>query len=145
MLKMLLSQVEKLQEHGAKEYPGECCGALLGHEQGADRAVTGLLPLRNQREDSPRNRFSIQPEDVLRAQKDARASGAELIGWYHSHPDAPARPSDFDRQQAWPWYSYVIIQVEKGEPREIRSWRLADDRGSYAEEGIELISRAPAG
>lgn len=136
--------IEQIQAHGARDYPNECCGALLGHDTGMDRTVFGLVALANQRDDSPRNRFSITSEDVRLAEKAAGAKGWELIGWYHSHPDSPARPSEFDREHAWPWYSYIIFRVEYGEPQEMRSWRLDDNRTSYAEEGIEYIAGAPA-
>lgn len=143
MLRVGEALIEKIHEHGARDYPNECCGALLGRDEGASRTVLGLVLLVNQRNDSPRNRFSITPEDVRLAEKEASAKGWELIGWYHSHPDSPARPSEFDREHAWPWYSYIIFQVEKGEPREMRSWRLDDDRAKYEEEGIEFISSVP--
>lgn len=143
MLRISEALIEKIHEHGAKDYPNECCGALLGSDEGANRTVLGLVPLVNQRNDSPRSRFSITPEDVRLAEKEARAKAWELIGWYHSHPDSPARPSDFDREHAWPWYSYIIFQVEKGEPREMRSWRLDDDRAKYEEEAVEFISSVP--
>ena len=70
-------------------------------------------------------------------------SESELIGWYHSHPDAPARPSEFDREHAWPWYSYIIVSVQKGEPRDTTSWRLHDDRAAYDAEAIEIVRRTP--
>lgn len=143
MVRVSEALIEKIHGHGARDYPNECCGALLGNDEGANRTVLGLVPLMNQRNDSPRNRFSITPEDVRLAEKEARTKGWELIGWYHSHPDSPARPSEFDREHAWPWYSYIIFQVEKGEPREMRSWRLDDDRAKYEEEGIEFISSVP--
>lgn len=144
MLILKQSLFEQIQAHGARDYPNECCGALLGQDGGTDRAVLGLVPLANQRDDSPRNRFEITSEDVRLAEKEAGDKGWEVIGWYHSHPDSPARPSDFDREHAWPWYSYIIFRVEKAEPQEMRSWRLKDDRASYAEEGIEYIAGAPA-
>ncbi|HEV2298400.1 MAG TPA: M67 family metallopeptidase [Candidatus Acidoferrales bacterium] len=140
MLKLRQALIEKIHEHGSRDYPHECCGALLGREEGADRNVLGVVPLENRRNDSPQNRFSIKPEDVLRAEKEAKANGWDLIGWYHSHPDSPARPSEYDREHAWPWYSYIIFQVEKAEPREMRSWRLDDKRKAFGEEAIEFIS-----
>jgi proteasome lid subunit RPN8/RPN11 len=143
MLRVGEALIEKIHEHGARDYPNECCGALLGRDEGADRTVLGLVPLANQRSDSPRDRFSITSDDVRLAEKEASATGWELIGWYHSHPDSPARPSEFDREHAWPWYSYIIFQVEKGEPREMRSWRLDEDRAKYQEEAIEFISSVP--
>jgi proteasome lid subunit RPN8/RPN11 len=136
---------EEIRTHGAHGYPHEVCGALLGREIAADgggdralREVTAVLPLENRRDDSPRNRFSVTPEDVLRAERAAAASSLELLGWYHSHPDHPARPSEFDREHAWPWYSYVILSVAQREPGEMTSWRLADDRSGYAAERIEV-------
>ena len=138
---------EKIRAHGAETYPHECCGALLGRDsegssQDAAREVLGLLPLVNRRDDSPRNRFSVTAEDVLEADKSAQAQGLEVIGWYHSHPDHPARPSQYDRDHAWPWYSYVIISVHNGVPQDMTSWRLSDDREEFSPEGIETRHRA---
>jgi proteasome lid subunit RPN8/RPN11 len=140
---------ERIRQHGVETYPYECCGALLGRdndlpeESGSEtrdamfsRCVRSLFPLVNRRDDSPRNRFSVTPDDVLEAEKAARAEGLEVIGWYHSHPDHPARPSDYDRDHAWPWYSYIIVSVHAGVPQDMTSWRLKDDRSGYLEEKI---------
>ena len=115
----------------------ECCGAILGRDGEAAREVLDLMPLANRRDDSPRNRFEVTSEDVRLAEKTARAHNLELIGWYHSHPDAPARPSEYDREHAWPWYSYIIISVQSAQPRDMNSWRLRDDRSAYDPEAIE--------
>jgi proteasome lid subunit RPN8/RPN11 len=138
---------EKIRLHGAETYPHECCGALLGRDselqsQQAVREVLDLFPLVNRREDSPRNRFSVTAEDVLDADKAAQAQGLDVVGWYHSHPDHPARPSQYDREHAWPWYSYIIISVQNGAPQDMTSWRLNDDRQEFASEGIEIRHRA---
>ena len=98
---------QKIRAHGAETYPHECCGALLGRDSEAthpnvDREVRALFPLVNRRDDSPRNRFSVAAEDVLDADKAAEQQGLEVIGWYHSHPDHPARPSQYDQDHAWP-------------------------------------------
>jgi proteasome lid subunit RPN8/RPN11 len=132
----------RIRAHGAETYPHECCGALLGSDGDGAREITEVVRLTNQRNDSPRNRFSITPEDVRDADAAARRAGLDLIGWYHSHPDAPARPSDFDREHAWPWYSYIIVSVQGGVAREMNSWRLADDRGHYDAEEIVIDARA---
>jgi proteasome lid subunit RPN8/RPN11 len=143
---------EKIREHGVETYPYECCGALLGrdnelidevghgpHGSRFARAVLSLFPLVNRRDDSPRNRFSVTADDVLQAEKAAQAQGLEVIGWYHSHPDHPARPSEFDRDHAWPWYSYIIVSVHTGVPQDMTSWRLKDDRSGYLEEQISPL------
>lgn len=138
---------EKIRAHGAETYPHECCGALLGRdsEDGNARAVREVLevfPLVNRRDDSPRNRFSVSPEDVLDADKAAQEQGLEVVGWYHSHPDHPARPSQYDRDHAWPWYSYIIVSVQNGSAQDMTSWRLNDDRHEFSPEGIEIRDRA---
>lgn len=146
---------EKIRAHGAETYPHECCGALLGRDSPAvsgndpeqdahapGREILALFPLVNRRDDSPRNRFSVTSEDVLAAEKAAREQGLEVVGWYHSHPDHPARPSQYDRDHAWPWYSYIIVSVQSGAPQEMTSWRLNDDRQEFSEESIEIRQRA---
>ncbi len=138
---------EKIRSHGAETYPHECCGALLGRDSelgsaGASREVLALLPLINRRDDSPRNRFSVSAEDVLEADRAAQQQGLEVVGWYHSHPDHPAWPSQYDRDHAWPWYSYIIVSVQNGAPQDMTSWRLNDDRQEFSPEGIEIRHRA---
>jgi len=153
-LKITQQQVEVIRQHGAKDYPSECCGILLGHANGDRKEVTEVVPLENLRRDperaqallpleapgseSERNRFLIDPRDQIRVEKDARARGLDVLGYYHSHPDHPARPSNYDRDHAWPWYSYVIISVERGEPKELNSWVLSDDRSKFDVERMEL-------
>ncbi len=134
---------ERIRVHGAEAYPHECCGALLGRDsEAADanvtREVLALYPLVNRRDDSPRNRFAVTAEDVLDADRAAQKQGLEVIGWYHSHPDHPARPSQYDQDHAWPWYSYVIVSVDNGSPQKMTSWRLTDDRRAFSPEGIEI-------
>ena len=154
-LKMSAEIAQKIRQHGAETYPHECCGALLGRDaalaEGAataggvqlpKREIVAVFPLVNRREDSPRNRFSVTPEDVRTADKAAQEQGLELVGWYHSHPDHPASPSQYDREHAWPWYSYVIVSVANGKPAEMTSWRLSDDRAEYACEEIAITERA---
>lgn len=137
VLKLNNNLAAKIQAHGMETYPHECCGAILGRDENGSREVLALLPLANRREDSPRNRFEVTPDDVQLAEKTAREKEMGLIGWYHSHPDAPARPSEFDREHAWPWYSYIIVSVQSGMPRDMNSWRLQDDRAAYDSEAIE--------
>src|SRR5689334_7223783 len=133
--------VEGIRAHGAETYPHECCGALLGRDL-EPREIVALFPLINRRDDSPRNRFSVSAQDVVDAEKSARAQGLDVVGWYHSHPDHPARPSQYDRDHAWPWYSYIIVSVQDGAPQDMTSWRLNDDRNQFSPEGIEIRHRA---
>ncbi len=134
--------LRRIQTHGVETYPHECCGALLGNDSLIGREIKELVPLANRRNDSPRNRFEVTPEDVQMAEKKAKDLKLEVIGWYHSHPDAPARPSEFDREHAWPWYSYIIVSVQQREPRDTKSWRLRDDRSAYDPEAIESVAQS---
>ena len=142
VLKIGNELLQRIHAHGAETYPHECCGAILGRDTEGSRKVLDLLPLANRRNDSPRNRFEVTPDDVRLAEKTASEKKMELIGWYHSHPDAPVRPSEFDREHAWPWYSYIIVSVQKGEPRDTTSWRLHDDRAAYDPEAIETVAHS---
>ncbi len=128
--------VDKIREHGRGEYPQECCGLLLGHANDGGKAVVDLLPVSNAREDSRHNRYLISPRDLFEAEKAARKFGLDVIGVYHSHPDHPARPSEFDREHAFPWYSYIIVSVERGSPVEVASWTLREDRSAFDPEEL---------
>jgi len=137
MLLLAKNLEQEIRNHGAKDYPHECCGAMLGTDNnGTDREVRALFPLINRRDDSPRNRFSITPDDFRAAERAATERGLDLLGWYHSHPDHPARPSEFDREHAWPWYSYVIVSVDAGVPKDLTSWLLEDDRSRFQPEVV---------
>ena len=135
---------DRIRAHAAEAYPHECCGALFGRDADTVREILDLLPLPNQHESSPRKRFVITPEDFRRAEAAARDHALDLVGWYHSHPDHPALPSEFDRQHAWPWYSYVILSVARGTPGEMTAWRLADDRSRFGAETIEMTVHCAA-
>jgi proteasome lid subunit RPN8/RPN11 len=129
--------LQTVGRHAAASYPDECCGVLIGRALGDATVVERVLSVGNERQDSRHNRYLISPETVLAAQKEARSLGLEVVGYYHSHPDHPARPSDFDREHAWPWVSYLIVAVQKGKVAEIRSWRLQEDRASFEEEVVD--------
>lgn len=140
-LRLPAELLERIREHGRETYPEECCGVMLGR---FDRAtgrteVARLVAEENQREDEHRhNRYLISPQSVLHAERAARAEGLSIVGYYHSHPDHPSRPSDFDRDHAWPDQSYLIVAVAGGEPRTAQSWRLRDDRSAFDEEAVEV-------
>jgi proteasome lid subunit RPN8/RPN11 len=123
---------EAIRAHGAETYPNECCGALYGR----DGAVTATYALPNTTEEGPRRRFLVRPQDYRDAERRATELGAELLGFYHSHPDHPARPSQYDLDHAWPFFSYIIVAVRAGTPEDMTSWRLRDDRSDFDEERL---------
>jgi len=129
--------LQTIGRHAMASYPDECCGVLIGRALDDSTVVERLLSVGNERQDSRHNRYLISPETVLAAQKEARALGLDIVGYYHSHPDHPARPSDFDREHAWPWVSYLIVSLEGRRVVDTRSWRLNDDRASFDEEVID--------
>ena len=153
-LKLGHEQREAIRQHSVRDYPNECCGVLLGKVEGDAKHVAEVVALKNLRHDpsraqellpvddpgreTERNRFLIDPLDQLAVEKDARARGLEVLGYYHSHPDHPARPSDYDRVHAWPRYSYVIISIERGAPKDLTAWVVAEDRSTFCVEEVEI-------
>lgn len=135
MIRLPETVLEVVRREAEARYPEECCGALLGREdtQGR-RLVVRALPGRNERGRERERRYLLGPEMIRRFGKEAEERELELLGFFHSHPDAPAVPSEFDREHAWPWYSYLIVPVEAGAPGRARCWRLRDDRSGFDEE-----------
>ena len=131
--------IERIRAHGRQLYPQECCGFLLGRANGSDKSVADRKAVDNSRQDSRSNRYLISPEDFLRVEKGARERRLDVIGVYHSHPDHPARPSEFDREHAFPWYSYIIVSISHGEPVELTSWTLREDRSAFEHEDVVTI------
>ncbi len=127
-----------VHRHAEALYPEEACGVLVGRPLRGREGwfVERVLPVHN-RSENRRNGFAIHPETVLAAREEARRLGLEVVGYYHSHPDRPARPSGLDHEHAWPELSYLIVAVEGGKAAETRSWRLAADRSGFEEEGLD--------
>ena len=157
----ILSQIHA---HGEAAYPEEGAGFLLGRvlppspilggEAGGEggreasdrRLVTAILELANAREDAARrNRYLLTPQDYLRGEQQATRLGLDVLGVFHSHPDHPNRPSDFDREWAMPWFSYLITSVLSGHAVASRSWRLLEDRSQFVEETIQTESGEQSG
>jgi proteasome lid subunit RPN8/RPN11 len=135
-----LELLAEIHEHGEAAYPREGAGFLLGDVDGEQRQVTKLFVTQNACEEAARhNRYLVSPDDYLRAEAMADEFGLTLIGVFHSHPDHPNRPSEFDREWAQPFFSYVITRVDGGKAVESLSWRLVEDRSRFEEERI--ISR----
>ena len=133
VIDLLLSDelTRRIESEGVAAYPNECCGILIGQDigkgDGRQRIVEELRPGRNVFEEGERfHRFSIDPLQQLKAEREAEAQGKSVLGFYHSHPDHPARPSEYDREHAWPFYSYVIVSIAKGEVVDMTSWVLDD-------------------
>jgi proteasome lid subunit RPN8/RPN11 len=123
-------------------YPEECCGLLIGSFDSSKgiRKVTRAKETANTFEESERyHRFTIDPKEFLIAEREAEEAGEEIVGVYHSHPNAPAKPSEFDRKHAWPGYSYLVIEVRGGQIADAKSWALSDDRERFIPEEMEII------
>jgi len=130
--------VHEIRRAGERAYPSECCGVLAGHP-GEVKDVVKLVPVTNRRTDDP-HRYLIAPDDLRRVEAGLRAAGLEVLGCYHSHPDHPAAPSAIDVEQAWPWYSYIIVRVDRGAAAELTSWVLDDDRSAMSPESVDVLS-----
>ena len=118
-----------VRRHGEETYPHECCGALVGFPG----HVTAAVMLPNTTEEGPRRRFLVRPSDYRLAEQRASELGGDLLGFYHSHPDHPARPSQFDLDHAWPTFAYVIVAVATGTARDMTVWYLKEDRTNFEE------------
>jgi proteasome lid subunit RPN8/RPN11 len=138
-LRLSESLADEIRRHGEGAYPAECCGALIGRVEGEAKEVVRLAPAVNRRTDDP-HRYLIAPDDLRRLEADVRAAGLDIVGYYHSHPDHPAAPSAFDAAHAWPWYSYVIVRIDRGRGAELASWVLADDCPQMLPESLDVFS-----
>jgi proteasome lid subunit RPN8/RPN11 len=130
---------EAIRRHGQETYPHECCGALVG----ATGHVRTTVALPNTTEEGPRRRFLVRPSDYRLAEQRATELDGELLGFYHSHPDHPARPSQYDLDHAWPTFAYVIVAVASGRAGDMTVWFLKDDRSSFEEGELEYGDQNP--
>jgi proteasome lid subunit RPN8/RPN11 len=141
-LVLTASQVSQIEEEGSAAYPNECCGIMIGRDvsDGActRRIVERLQPMQNVfDQQQQRRRFAVDPLALMKAEKSAADAGQLVLGFYHSHPDHPARPSEFDREHAWPFYSYVIVAIAQGKPLDMTSWVLDDQTQTFSRQDIE--------
>lgn len=130
--------IEQIERHGERTFPHECGGMLIGHfAADGKKSVAELMPMENaMAEAEQHNRVLIAPKDVLRAERYAREKKLDVVGYYHSHPDHPARPSQFDLDHALPVWTYIIVSVESGKAVDVRAWQMEDDRSKFNEEAI---------
>jgi proteasome lid subunit RPN8/RPN11 len=155
VLKLHSHHLQAIQSHAESTYPEECCGLLLGELRGDEKTLIDVLPTENswdaeaaeafqavkgseQLDSTKRSRFSIAPAVMLKAQKQARDRNLDIIGIYHSHPDHPAVPSEFDRAIAWQQYSYIIVSVQQGKACDLKNWSLDDDHQFQPEEMLTV-------
>jgi proteasome lid subunit RPN8/RPN11 len=132
-------QLAQMRAHSERDYPFECCGLMLGRFEDGRKRVIEIYPISNARaEEAKRNRFLIRPEELMRGEKYAREKGLDVVGFYHSHPDDVAVPSQYDLQHAWPTYSYIVVAVEKGQAADLRSWEMETDRSKFNEEEMSV-------
>jgi len=131
--------LKQIHANGEAAYPEEGAGLILGVAQGERKQAQAIMELENAREVEARhNRYLITPQEILRGEQQAARLGLEILGVFHSHPDHPNRPSEYDREYAIPWYSYLITSVNSGKAIESRSWLLSEDRSGFYEEYIEV-------
>jgi proteasome lid subunit RPN8/RPN11 len=133
--------LRQIEAEGASAYPNECCGIMFGRDvpdsQGGSRIVERLMPVKNDFEEGEQyHRFSISGKQLMDAEKNASLHGQMVLGFYHSHPDHPARPSEYDREHAWAFYSYVIVAITKGQPTDMTSWLLHEQTATFSRQNI---------
>lgn len=137
MLELGEKHRERIRALAEAAYPLECCGILVGEcRPDGVKKVLECVPAENQRKDSLANRYLIDPAFLFRLERELQGSGKGILGFFHSHPDAPAVPSQYDLEHAWPWYSYLIVSVRRGRSQEMNNWKLKDDRSNFEEEEL---------
>lgn len=132
------NRMEDVFAHAVEGYPFEVCGFLIGTE-GEPRAVLEVRRATNVRTDDRRVRYTIDPREQLTVDRELVGTERQVIGYYHSHPDHPAEPSEYDRTHAWPGVSYLIVRVEGGTPREASSWRFDGRQRVFVEEPLSSL------
>ena len=135
------SQLALMRETARHGYPEEVCGILVGRSAATGGyEVVRVVATANAMEENRRTRYVVPPADLLREQRQARDDGMEMIGFFHSHPDHAARPSEHDREMAWPWYAYIIVSVTDGRATDVAAWRLAADRSRFEPLDLNVVS-----
>ena len=167
MLRLADIHLDAIRAHGAATFPNECCGVLLGDVEGADKTVREVRALANVFEPSAEfetsvlpageagdhvaavggevaavgqeRRYFVSPQEMFALMQEERRTRRKVLGFYHSHPNHPARPSLYDREWASPWYTYIIVSVMDGRPADLTAWQLDDDRQAFSAETWEIL------
>ena len=137
-VRLTRTALEEIRKEAARAYPHEGCGALIGPAPGDVRET---LALPNHDEESPRTRFAVAPRDYMAVEAEADARGIRLLGFWHSHPDHPARPSTTDRRYAWEGLLTLVIAVDQGTPRDITAWDVPGPDQPFRQ--LPLVADAP--
>ena len=136
---MTADQLQFIMNHARSTYPEECCGFLLGTNSG-DRRIRRAISAQNASRSSRKRRFTIDPMELVRADEEARRANLDLLGIYHSHPDAPAQPSLVDLENAWRGYTYLVVSVQNGEPKTFAAWFLSEDRSAFHLDDMRIVA-----
>src|SRR5262249_24674823 len=143
VMELSANLLDAIRDHGREAYPEACCGALLGTRRDGAVSIVRVERLPNSREGARRRRYVVAPDDYVRVEESADREGLSVLGFYHSHPDHPAVPSDYDRENALPFFHYLVLAVAGGNPGEAAAWILQEDRGVFIRE--ELVSKETGG
>ena len=138
MIQIKKELLDDIEAHGKEGFPNEVCGIILGVSEEGKKEVLQVRRGTNLNSDRTHDRYELDPKDLLRAERHARENAMEIIGFYHSHPDHPDIPSEFDRERAWPDYSYIISSIMGGKEASTRSWLLNDESRLFEEEKITV-------
>jgi proteasome lid subunit RPN8/RPN11 len=137
MITLSAKQKKFIADEVKQHYPHECCGILAGKIEGADKKVNQIYPVKNTNQERSVDRYNMDPKEFLEVSKKVEAAGDTIVSIYHSHPDHPDQPSEFDRAHAWEIYSYIIVGVQKGVDVSMRSFVL-DAHTQFQEEEIRV-------
>jgi proteasome lid subunit RPN8/RPN11 len=138
MLKIPEKVLREIYDHTEASYPNECCGLMVGTISGDTRTVHTFRKCRNLNTERARDRYEMDPMDMLRTQREFENSPLDIVGIYHSHPDHPSRPSQTDTDRAWPDYSYIIISVRSGTVASVNTWVLNESERMFHEEPLVI-------
>ncbi len=139
MIKIKEQLINRIKENGEKTYNAECCGAIFGKPDNGIYVITELLEFNNEREDNPERRYLISPKQYMHSERIAAEKNLNLLGFYHSHPDHPAIPSQFDTEHAFPNFIYMIVSIQNGKAENLTSWKLFEDRNGFEELEMDII------
>jgi proteasome lid subunit RPN8/RPN11 len=136
MIRLSKKIVHEIEYHAEQMYPEECCGMMLGFSENGSQSIEAIIGIDNSQDENRRRRFLITPAQYREAERLAKEWKMELLGFYHSHPDHPAAPSMFDTDHALPWFTYIIISVEKGKAAAMTAWLLNEEHNRFNERMI---------